>query len=634
MKNFGQFRVFVFLLFVFFELQAVASWLNKEDAKYEINFYNETVEVEKDGTFKLTVEGSVTITKEDQTQNILTRPIQYLADRSDVEIIEAYTENEGKKFKVNNENIEDRDIASEYYGFSNTKQVFVNFNNVKKNSKLYLKYVINNKKTILPSLFEDVIGFNFDGYLNERKIKIISKIPLYINLIDKEKVLEVKKYKNDTLQIIEIKNLLPLFKFINNEEYYSLGLEHFPWVLVSSFKDWNALINPVTAKYEEVAKQKLPQLFIDIANAAKNKTTLNDKINTITSMLTDKVKYMGDWRSLQGSYYPKNLETIAQLAQADCKDYAIATVAILRYLGITAHVSLIFRGDYYEEFKNILPGTFNFNHAIVQVKDGKKIKWIDPTNFKSYAEGIFPDIADRFAIVLDPSASIGQRTPKIDYAEAKFLISETIQIKNTENIERNGSIELKGYSAIPFTAAELSASKELISSEIRYQFLNTNDLIQTEIAPYDLTSRIVNDVKFSYNTLEKNRYLKTDYGNGYSLENLLKTSSYVNPFLISLIDRQSDLFLGHGFIFESKILLNKLQRSQKENKGCDIKSKWGDFSRNINDTTSGIEIYDKIHQKIALINKQELLSTEFKTLQDNLEQCFKGIVIIPSYKNI
>ena len=47
-------------------------------------------------------------------------------------------------------NIEDRDIASEYYGFSNTKQVFVNFNNVKKNSKLYLKYVINNKKQFCP----------------------------------------------------------------------------------------------------------------------------------------------------------------------------------------------------------------------------------------------------------------------------------------------------------------------------------------------------------------------------------------------------------------------------------------------------------------------------------------------------
>lgn len=164
MKNVAQFSFFVFLLCVFFELQVFASWLNKEDAKYEINFYNEIIEVEKDGTFKLTVEGSVTITKENQTQNILTRPIQYFSDRSNVEIIEAYTEYEGKKFKVSNENIEDRDIASEYYGFSNTKQVFINFNNVKKNSKLYLKYVINNKKTILPSLFEDMISFNFDGY--------------------------------------------------------------------------------------------------------------------------------------------------------------------------------------------------------------------------------------------------------------------------------------------------------------------------------------------------------------------------------------------------------------------------------------------------------------------------------------
>ena len=83
-----------------------------------------------------------------------------------------------------------------------------------------------------------------------------------------------------------------------------------------------------------------------------------------------------------------------------------------------------------------------------------------------------------------------------------------------------------------------------------------------------------------------------------------------------------------------KFCLINYKGHKKKNKGCEIKSKWGDFSRNINDTTSGIEIYDKIHQKIALINKQELLSTEFKTLQDNLEQCFKGIVIIPSYKNI
>ncbi len=633
MKYLSKLRVLVLLFLVFNKMEIFASWLNKEDAKYEINYYNETMEVEKDGTFKLTVEGSVTITKEDQTQNVLTRPIQYLADRSKVEIIEAYTEYEGKKFKVEQDSIEDRDIASEYYGFSNTKQVFVNFNNIKKHAKLYLKYVILNNKTLLPGLFEDVIGFNFDGYLKERKIKIISKIPLYVNLIDKDNSLKVKKYQKDGLQIIDIKNFQPLFKFINNEEYYSLGLEHLPWVLVSSFNNWNALINPVTTKYEEVAKQKLPQLFLDIANAAKNKDSLNEKINTITSILNDKVKYMGDWRSLQGSYYPKNLETIAQVAQGDCKDYALATTAILRYLGITAHVALIFRGEHYEEFPSVLPGTFNFNHVIVQVKEGSKVKWIDPTNFKSYAEGIFPDIADRFAIVLDPAASIGQRTPKIDYAAAKLAFAETIHFNNMRTLERFGNIELKGYSAMPFTAAELSASKDLISSEIRYQFLNIADLIQAEIAPYELTSRIVKDLKFNYSTLEKNRYLKTDYGIGYSLENLLKTSSYVNPFLISLVDRQSDLFLGHGFIFESQILFKDLHRSQKENKGCEIKSKWADFTRIIKDTNVGIEIYDKIQQKFSVVKNKELLSPDFNTLQEKLELCFKGIVIIPAHKN-
>src|SRR5581483_6589222 len=102
-----------------------------------------------------------------------------------------------------------------------------------------------------------------------------------------------------------------------------------------------------------------------------------------------------DWKTVDGQYVPHDLSHIAELKLGDCKDFSAATAAILKKLGLDAHIALTNRGVYYDGKADELPTESSFNHAIVYVKADERVYWIDPTNTASFAGGMFSDIADR-----------------------------------------------------------------------------------------------------------------------------------------------------------------------------------------------------------------------------------------------
>ena len=131
-----------------------------------------------------------------------------------------------------------------------------------------------------------------------------------------------------------------------------------------------------------------------------------EKLNTVTSLLAENINYLGDWRPISGLYVPRDLEAIANTKLADCKDFSAATAAILRKLGMEAHISWVKRGLGAFESPTPLPTMTEFNHAIVRAVTSGRTYWVDPTNFSSFAQGIFPDIADKRTLTLDPAGIV------------------------------------------------------------------------------------------------------------------------------------------------------------------------------------------------------------------------------------
>ncbi|WP_186643793.1 transglutaminase-like domain-containing protein [Fluviispira vulneris] len=620
----------IILFFILFVRTAMARWQKTEEVTHIIDYYNREINVDEKGLFTDKVNAKITLTKDSAPDNFLTHPISYDPTIESFKVIEAYTIYEGKKYKVPKKDIEDKSIASNSLGFRKENQILIKFHNVKKGAELYLSTFKKVKETLVPNLFAKEFLFNFSGYLLSSNIKINSKIPLYSSRSDKNEALEFKELKNNSIQTIEIKLKKPYLKVIVDEDFAFLNISEVPMVAVSSLNSWQKISDYKIKKYEEILSQKIPDMFANLVDEAAKQENINDKINVVTSGVAEKIKYFGDWRSLESGFDPRDLAEIAKTGLGDCKDYSIMTTALLRKLGITAHVAYVYSSIYYEEYPVNLPNLNSFNHMIVQVENDGKIKWIDPTQGLSYAQGIFPNIAGRNALVVKANSAGLEYIPALTAEDFDVVKKEIHDFSEKGMIYRKGSIELKNFASEQFTALELQHSKETIDNYLANLFSSKNStIISYNFAEYDFKSRILSDKVINYNIKMKSNELKTDLGNAYMLNAL---DNYVNNYLFKTDDRKSDLYIKYLNKFKDIKLLKNVYRSKTDFKGCEVNSKWADFSRKIVDTKEGVEIIDFVETKQMHILNQDLLSKEFNDFQEELDSCINRFAIINSSK--
>ena len=613
--------IYLFLVLALPLQLAQARWETREDANTEVQFFNRSIDLKEDGTYTEDVELKTIPTKEDGGENLATQPVFYDASASQLKVLKASTKFQGKEYEVLPDFIEDKPVASSVQGFHNINQVLIKFPHSKKGSELYLKYQIKLGQPVLPGYFATHAIYGQEGYWLASQMKVTSEIPLFVGKNDPEGFLEIKESQLDGKWLVEIQLKRPVMKRVTDELSPNLNYKNLPWVSISTQKTWSELAQKMVAQYEGLANQELPPLFQAIAAEASTKKDEIEKINTVTSQLAMHIKYKGDWRATYNHWFPRHLEDIAKDGQGDCKDFSLATTAILRKLGIQAHLAAVQRGEMKYETPVDSPNLFDFNHMIVKLK----LKWIDPTNFDSYAQGVFPDIADRRALVFDPSSPGIQKVQPLKASDSHITVEEVQDLSRSGQLLKVGQVDFKGGAALFFTGVGLRASKDTVDHSLLRNLTDENRILQWKIEDYDLTSRKVVDLAFKYEITEKSSEIKTDIGPGYPIQ----PGYFAAALLMKTQNRVSDLFVGNPITIKRKTLLKNLSRVKKGFSGCTIKSQWINFSRRINDLKGiGIQILDEIEVKKGLILNGELMSQEFSQLQSQVETCFNGRTII------
>lgn len=621
----GVFLPFILFALFLMAIPALARMETREDTSTEIQFYNRSIDIKSDGTFIEIIELQTSPLKEDGGEELASRPFFYDASTSDFLVLQAKTIYEGKEYRLDSSSIENKPIASTPIGFHKLSQVLVKYPHIKKGAQLYLKYKIRTTHPALPDFFATDFVYGQEGYWVSSKVRVTSEIPFFISKNDPENYLEIKESREDGKRIMEIQLKRPLIKRVIEESMAMLPLKNRPWVGISTAKDWADLAQKLHGEYEKLAQQPLPTLFQTIVTHASEKTSDIDKINAITSELATHIKYMGDWRSVYNHWYPRDLAKISDSGQGDCKDFSIATVAMLRKLGFQAHVALVERGISPTEYPVESPDLSRFNHVVVRVKMGDKIHWIDPTNLASFAQGTFPDISNRMALSLDPKALGKEMIPALTSNESEMIITEVIQFPQPDQITKEGQLELKGVSGLYFTGAGLAASRESLDNTIIRNISDESRILSKKVADYDLTSRIAHDLTFRYQTVEKHSELRTDAGPGY----LLEPGYLAHMFLLKTQDRVSDIFIGTPGKFKKSLLLKGISRIQTRYKGCEVNSRWAKATRKVEDLKqNGVQITDTVETTVSLIRNEELHSEEFSSLQKQIEKCFNGVAIV------
>ncbi len=622
--------VTVTLLSWFIISSAQARWAKYEDASLEFKLFDNDIIVNKDGTYEVIVTTKALILKEGGRSSFSSYSFNYNGDSSKVEIIEAKTIYNGKEYVVTQDMIEDKPLASVGQGFDQFKQIIISFPKVELGAEIYLKYKLVEQKIPVDGFYSCNLYYGIRGYWQASTTKIYSKLPLEVKVNDPQQVLKIVNETTKTGQYITITLEKPFYAEVINEPGNGiLNVKRSTWVSLSSLIKWGDLAKKLAPGYDRVIKQSLPKMFRDIADLAESKKEDKEKINFITSSLNEKIQYMGDWRSVEGRYFPRDLNKIATSQIGDCKDFTAATAAILKKIGFEVHPILVPRGIYnFFEPDQFLPNIGSFNHVMLKVtsKD-KKVYWIDPTNVVSMAGGIYPDIANKLALVLSSSEAGYTKIPDISFQNSKFIAYHELTIDNNI-VDEKGQITMQGESAFFITGTGLYYSSEqlrdLVFHTISGVHLNEEEKKNLELP--DLTSRIVKDVVIKYELQQKNQLFKTNLGWALTLG----SNHWLYKVVDTVPDQISDIFIGTPETREKHMVLKNLTIKNCEKLNFEIDSAWFSVIRRCKYQDKGTEFIDTISIKKSFITNEELKTTEYKNLKTQLDNNFEGASIIIS----
>ncbi|MFL3877151.1 hypothetical protein wTkk_001086 [Wolbachia endosymbiont of Trichogramma kaykai] len=615
------------LLVFFMSTIAEARWSKYEDASVEVKFSNVNINVNRDGTYETEVELQAKILKESGRDRFSLYSLIYNDDSADLTVLEAKTAYNGEEYIVTEDVIEDKPLASPSKGFDQLRQVTIPFPKIEIGTEVYLRYKKVNKKVPVDNFYGLSLSY-YGDYLQADNTKINSELPLKIKVNDPREVLEIAEEKNDDIHSISIALKKAVYENTMNEPHNGiLNIKHNTWVSLSSLSKWEDLAKELAPGYHSVINQPLPAVFEVIAKSAADKNSDEDKINAVTSLLNEKVQYMGDWRTVSGKYFPRDLEKIADSQVGDCKDFSASTAAVLQELGYKVQPILVMRGTTSTSNPEALPNIGNFNHVMLKVtnKDGK-IYWIDPTNTVSMAQGIFPDIADRNALVLNSEEADYIKIPAVQAENSKVISHSELTIEDNV-VNEYGRLTVQGEAALGLTGVGLYYSNEQLRDSVFHMisgvYLDEEEKKFLELP--DLTLRNVEDLTIKYEFQQKNKIFKTNLGPALNLGD-----NWLNDVVNTASDQVSDLFIGVPQTKESHMIIKDIKIKNCENLNFEIDSPWLYVNRFCKYKNGGTEFSNLITIKKSFITNEELKTAEYKNLKSELENDFSRASIIIS----
>lgn len=533
--------------------------------------------------------------------------------------IEAHTINGRKKIKVKKTDIEIKSLANNGPGFDTLNQVSIAFPNVDVGSKLELKYQIKRTKPTVPQFFSEYFSVGQNRLIENYRETWDAEMNIYAEVHDPEGYLEVKTQKKK----IEINLKKPIYKQVVEEKEIHFDPKTLVWVGVSNIQDWKDFPKKTIAAYEEVINSKLPEKFEKIYQAAISIENPIEQMNFVTSKLAEGLRYLGDWRLVKGAFHPHTLEQIVQSGYGDCKDMTVSTASILRKLGYTVHAVFVDRSHEHLKSPLKLPVS-RYNHAIVWALKNNQEYWIDPTNFTSSVQRIYPDIANRDAIVLKPTGAVQMYTDQIKPSSKVYKIELDINFKSKSEIDGTGKLQMLGFAAESTTGSGLSNSKAKNDYRLITWATKMSNLTSWSFADYDLTSRIVKDFATDFTFKADWQPVNTSAGKGY----LVEAINAVKGVNIPLKDRVSSLFLTDPYQYYRKLNFKADNFAHHQKINCEGDTPWFAYKRVFEKANDQLILNDFAELKNNAIVVDDIKSADFKSTQQAFLSCMGDFVLV------
>jgi hypothetical protein len=618
------FLICTLMLKLFIAQYAFARFATFNEADAQIDIYNISVNIDKSGNCEILQEVQLKILNESGREQLASQSFIYNSGNEAIEIIEARSIQDGKIYKVEGNMIQDKTLAGGENGFDDMNRIQIAYPNVGVGSSIYYRIKINRKEPIFDGFYEALYSPGASGYyVKSYNLNVKSKMKLHYAVNDPFKKLEVDYTEKNGLHILKATLTNPLIEKLVFENGF-LTSKQKTFIQMTTIESYEQFVRNMAPQYEKVIKASMPQVLDDIAQAAQQIVDQHDQINFVTSRIADKIRYMGDWRTVKGKVFPRSFDEVVSSGYGDCKDFASMTVAILRKLGYRAFPSFVYRGEgaFYE--KSEIVETLMFNHVIAQVigKDGA-ILWIDPTNFVSFATGIFPDIASRPALVLNESHPALVMIPEINYKTAAYRNKSQISLNKDGDSVNSGKFTFEGEAAIPYTGSMLIYSEQELKEKLLYALSGEMSPQNINIILPDMKSRIVQNFAIEYSYKIANASYQTNLGSAYAMD-----SSWPSTYLELPDDQVGVAYVGYPKTITSTIYFSNIFVKNPEMLNAEIKTKWFEAMRECKKENKMIVCIKKVAILQSFITPSDISSLSFIEAKGKLKKHFVSSALI------
>ena len=596
--------------------------LNEADA--EVDLCNISINVDKNGNYEILQEVQLKILNESGREQLATQSFVYNKGNESIEILEARSVQDGRVYKVDKNMIQEKTLAGGEVGFDDMNRIQIAYPNVSVGSSVYYRIKINRQEPIFDGFYEALLYPGGSGYIvKSYNFNLKSRLKLNYEVNDPLKKLQVDFSEKNGIYMLTAKLKGDLLEKLVFEDGFLTSKQR-TFIQVSSLDNYEQYVKNVAPQYERVIKAPLPQMLEDIVTVASKIENQFDQINYVTSELANKIRYMGDWRTVKGKYFPRSFGEVVTSGFGDCKDFASMTVAMLRRLGYRAFPSFVHRGEGALFEKSKLVETLGFNHVIAAVtnKDGKML-WVDPTNFVSYAEGLFPDIADRPALVLSEANPELMIIPQIDYKSALYSNQSKINLSKNGDSDNSGQYLIEGEAAISYTGAGLVYSQQELNEKLIYALSGEVSPHNVKINLPDLTSRVVKNIAVEYSYSIPNAAYQTNLGLAYDM-----SSSWPGTYLNLPRDQVGTIYVGYPKTLQSQISFVNINAKSPEALNAEVKTKWFAAKRTCQKEKADIVCQEKVTILKSFISPEDIASNEFMAAKSSLKKYFSSSSLI------
>lgn len=614
------------ILSLFATLPAFARWATEKETGYRVVSEAVSYDVAADGSHVVEATREVEVLKEKDREALGLFRMNFSAHATEFKVLEAYTRNGDRVTKVSSQHIEVKPLASSGPGFDEQRQVTIAFPDVQIGSRVVYRYRRRVKQPSVDDFFALQFPLGWGEALDRFELRIRSELPLYYQVKDPSPgYVHSEAKKSGHHYELTLRLVRPVHRQVIEESDVSVPVEAIPWVAISTAASWREFPKKTPAVYHMTAalSAKLPPLYESIIAVAELEKSDVARINAVTSRLAEAVRYVGDWVPVEGLFHPRPFAVVAETRFGDCKDYSTATVAMLRRLGFTAHAAWVNRGRNWENPPIDLP-TANFNHAIVYAEKDGKTYWVDPTNSTSFAHGLFEDIADRPALILDPANLRLQRIPPTKPEEAKSAIRAEVKFGKGKRVTTAGSFHLDGRAALGMTASGLSYEKTQLDYFLTTWLTDAATLLDWELGPYDLRSRIVKEVKVDYRYGSRWNPVRTSAGSGF----MVPAPPFLYSFLFRREQRVAALYAGDARQWRRTLEFSGRKILSRNEKPCRVVSPWLDFRRSFLRKGGKLVLAEEVDLKQSLVTTAEIATPAFGKFQDAVADCMQPSVVV------